>query len=190
MHPEDAAKFDFATGDLVRVNTEIGYFIDKVWVTEGMKPGVIACSHHLGRWRRPQDAPGNRWATQIVQMTDDSNGGYRMRTVHDIHPYKSDDPDTSRIFWSDGGVHQNITFPVHPDPVSGMHCWHQKVRIEWIHDGDRYGDVFVDTNKSMEVYRKWLALARPAPGPNGLRRPLWMKRALRPVDEAFYINEE
>jgi hypothetical protein len=26
------------------------------------------------------------------------------------------------VWWSDAGVHQNITFPVHPDPVSGMHC--------------------------------------------------------------------
>ena len=33
---------------------------------------------------------------------------------------------------------------------------------------DRYGDVVVDTDKSFEVYREWLALARPAPGP---RRP-------------------
>jgi len=187
MHPSDAARFGITTGDLIRVNTEIGYFIDKVWATEGMKPGVIACSHHLGRWRRPQDVAGNRWATNVVSMEDDKKGGYRMRTLQDIQPYKSTDADSARIFWSDGGVHQNITFPVHPDPISGMHCWHQKVRIENIQPGDRYGDVFVDTNKSMEVYRKWLAMARPAPGPDGLRRPLWMKRALRPVDETFYL---
>jgi hypothetical protein len=84
-------------------------------------------------------------------------------------------------------VHQNITFPVHPDPISGMHCWHQKVRVEKAHPDDQYGDIFVDTQKSMEVYRQWLAMTRPAPGPNNLRRPLWMKRALRPVDEAFYF---
>jgi anaerobic selenocysteine-containing dehydrogenase len=63
MHTSDAEKLGFKTGDMVRINTEIGYFVDKVWVTEGMKPGVIACSHHLGRWRRPQDQVGNRWAT-------------------------------------------------------------------------------------------------------------------------------
>ena len=49
-----------------------------------------------------------------------------------------DDPDTSRIFWTDGGVHQNITFPVHPDPISGMHCWHQKVTVE---KGTRGGQI-------------------------------------------------
>ena len=61
MHPADAENLGVETDDLIRVNTDIGYFVDKVWVTEGMKPGVVACSHHLGRWRRPQDVPGNRW---------------------------------------------------------------------------------------------------------------------------------
>jgi hypothetical protein len=176
------------TGDLLRINTEIGYFVDKVWVTEGMKPGVVACSHHLGRWRRPADPAGNRWATATVQIDNDGNGGYKMKQLKGIHPFKSDDKDSARIYWSDGGVHQNITFPVHPDPISGMHCWHQKVRIENIKPGDEYGDIFVDTNKSMEVYRRWLAMARPAPGPDGLRRPLWMKRVLRPTEDMFYIK--
>ena len=39
------------TGDLVRVTTEIGYFVARVWVTEGIRPGVVALSHHMGRWR-------------------------------------------------------------------------------------------------------------------------------------------
>ncbi|TNE50621.1 MAG: formate dehydrogenase [Bacteroidetes bacterium] len=187
MHPTDAKRLGVDTGDLVRVYTDIGYFVDKVWATEGMKPGVLACSHHLGRWRRPQDAPGNRWAVATVNIEKDGKGGYTMKTMRGIEPFKSDDKDSSRIFWSDGGVHQNITFPVHPDPISGMHCWHQKVRLEKAHANDHYGDIYVDTNKSMEVYRKWLDMARPAPGPDNLRRPLWMKRALRPVDEAFYF---
>ena len=51
MHPEDAQRIGVATGELVRVTTEIGHFVDKVYVTEGIKPGLIAMSHHLGRWR-------------------------------------------------------------------------------------------------------------------------------------------
>lgn len=188
MHTSDAARLGLQTGDLVRVNTDIGYFVDKVWVTEGMKPGVVACSHHLGRWRRAQDAPGNRWANNLVSIEQPESGKWRMRVLDGIRPFKSGDADSARIFWSDGGVHQNITFPVHPDPISGMHCWHQKVRIEKAHSEDRYGDVFVDTEKSFEIYREWLKLARPAPGPGGLRRPLWMGRPLRPVEEAFYIK--
>ncbi|HMQ62180.1 MAG TPA: molybdopterin-dependent oxidoreductase [Flavilitoribacter sp.] len=186
MHPEDANRFGFKTGDLVRMNTDIGYFIDKVWVTEGMKPGVVACSHHLGRWRRQQDA-GNRWATNTVNVQNDGKGGWKMSTVTGIRPFASDDPDSKRIFWSDGGVHQNITHAVHPDPISGMHCWHQRVRIERPQPGDEYGDIFVDTNKSFEIYREWLKMTRPAPGPDGLRRPLWFARALRPDKSTFYL---
>jgi hypothetical protein len=111
-----------------------------------------------------------------------------MKQLAGIQPFASHDKDSARIFWSDGGVHQNITFPVHPDPISGMHCWHQKVRIERAQTGDEYGDIFVDTKKSMEVYREWLKMARPAPGIGGLRRPFWMKRALRPTDETYYME--
>jgi anaerobic selenocysteine-containing dehydrogenase len=189
MHVSDAEAMGLQTGDLIRVNTEIGYFIDKVWATEGMKPGVVACSHHLGRWRRPQDTRANRWATNTVAIDYDGKGGWKMSTIEGIRPSESSDADTRRIFWSDGGVHQNITFPVHPDPISGMHCWHQKVRIEPAKPEDKYGDIFVDTNKSMEVYREWLKMARPAPGPNNLRRPLWMNRALRPDESTFYFND-
>jgi len=190
IHPSDARKLGVKTGDLLRINTDIGYFVDKVWVTEGMKPGIVACSHHLGRWRRPQDATGNRWGVNTVAIENDGNGGWSMKTIDDIQPFESDDPDSQRIFWSDGGVHQNITFPVHPDPISGMHCWHQKVRLEKPGPNDKYGDVYVDTKKSFEEYKKWLKMTRPAPGPNGLRRPLWFKRPLRPAEETFYVKEE
>jgi hypothetical protein len=64
------------------------------------------------------------------------------------------------------------------------------VRIEQPGPEDRYGDVFVDTNKSHEVFKRWLAATRPAPGPDGLRRPLWMARAYRPATAAFYMPHE
>ena len=82
-------------------------------------------------------------------------------------------------------MHQNLTFPVQPDPVSGCHCWHQKVRITRARPEDRYGDVSVDTNKSHEVYRRWLALARPPRGE--WRRPYWMLRPFRPAESAFRL---
>ncbi|HEX8250836.1 MAG TPA: molybdopterin-dependent oxidoreductase [Pyrinomonadaceae bacterium] len=188
MHTSDGERWGIKTGDLVRVSTDIGYFVNRAWVTEGMKPGIVACSHHIGRWRRAQDATNNRWATNQVTIDEVEKGKWKMTVVEGIGAYKSSDPDTSRIFWTDGGVHQNITFPVHPDPVSGMHCWHQRVRVEKAHDGDKYGDVFVDTEKSFAIYKEWLAMTRPAPGPNGLRRPLWLARPLRPADEMFYVT--
>ncbi|MDH5379603.1 MAG: molybdopterin-dependent oxidoreductase, partial [Cyclobacteriaceae bacterium] len=187
MHHSDGIKLGIKTGDLVRVNTEIGHFVDKVWLTESMKPGVVACSHHIGRWRRPQDGEGNRWAVNTVAI-EKENSSWKMKTIAGIKPYESSDSDSSRIFWTDGGVHQNITHAVHPDPISGMHCWHQKVRIEKAHADDKYGDVMVDTDRSFQVYKKWLAMTRPAPGPDGLRRPLWFARALRPDDSTYYIK--
>jgi hypothetical protein len=38
------------------------------------------------------------------------------------------------------------------------------------------------------MYREWLALARPAPGPDGLRRPLWLPRALKPDASAYRLE--
>jgi len=113
-----------------------------------------------------------------------------MRVIDGVRPFPSADRHSSRIFWTDGGVHQNITFPVHPDPVSGMHCRHQQVRLEAAHPEDRYGDVGVDTRRSFEIYREWLKMTRPAPGPDGLRRPLWLNRPLRPEEGRFYLEEK
>jgi anaerobic selenocysteine-containing dehydrogenase len=188
MHTSDGERWGIKTGDLVRITTDIGHFVNRAWVTEGMRPGVVACSHHIGRWRREQDAKNNRWSTNQVTINEVEDGKWMMRVIEGIGAYKSNDPDTSRIFWTDGGVHQNITFPVHPDPVSGMHCWHQRVRVEKAYADDKYGDVFVDTEKSFAIYKDWLAMTRPAPGPNGLRRPLWLGRPLRPVEEMFYVS--
>ncbi|HMP79756.1 MAG TPA: molybdopterin dinucleotide binding domain-containing protein, partial [Pirellulaceae bacterium] len=187
MHTSDAQQLGIAPDSLVRVTTEIGYFVDRVWVTEAIKPGLIACSHHLGRWRRSQDPAANRWATNLVDI-EVRDGIWKLRHKQGTQPFSSDDPDTARIFWQDGGVHQNLTFPVQPDPISGMHCWHQKVRVEPARAGDQYGDVEVDSKKSMEVYHRWLNLARPAPGPGNLRRPLWLNRPLRPADSAFILD--
>ncbi len=189
IHTSDAERLAVRTGDLVRVITAIGFFVDRVWVTEAIKPGIVACSHHMGRWRRASDPPANRWASNLVEINRLDENIWQMRRTGSVAGYQSGDSDSSRIFWSDGGVPQNLTFPVQPDPVSGMHCWHQKVVVEAARGGDRHGDVQVDTAKSAEVYRQWLALTRPGPGPDNLRRPLWMNRPLRPVDAAFYAAE-
>src|ERR1044072_5137474 len=190
MNPKDAAKMGLANGDLARVSTEIGHFVIRVWVTEGIRPGVVGCSHHLGRWRLKQSEGTDRWASALVDLEEMGEGRWRLRRIEGVKPFESEDPDSERIFWQEGGVHQNLTFPVHPDPVSGMHCWHQKVRVEKAAPDDRYGDVIVDTNRSHEIYRKWLEMARPAPGPDGLRRPLWFSRPVRPDNEAYKIIDE
>jgi anaerobic selenocysteine-containing dehydrogenase len=189
LNSVDAQNLDVKTGDLLKVHTEIGYFVDKVWVTEGIKPGVIACSHHLGRWRLQEDTGGERWSTALVDLRQKEPGKWMMRQIHGVKPFKSDDPDSQRIWWEDGGVHQNLTFPVQPDYISGQHCWHQKVRVTKPGADDKYGDVFVDTNKAHEVYKRWIGMTRPGPGPGNLRRPLWLPRSYKPAPEAYYFTD-
>jgi anaerobic selenocysteine-containing dehydrogenase len=187
IHPCDAARIgDVATGDLLRVTTEIGYFVVKAWVTEGIKPGVVACSHHMGRWKLGEAGQRQFFATVALGRSDER---WTLTRKSGTKPYASSDPDTQRIWWTDVGVHQNLTFPVHPDPISGMHCWHQAVTVERAKRGDAYGTIWVDTQKSREVYGRWLSMTRGARtnSPDGTRRPAWLLRPLRPAPEAFKL---
>jgi anaerobic selenocysteine-containing dehydrogenase len=189
INPVDAKRMGLSTGDMVRVTTEIGYFVPRVWVTDGIRPGVSALSHHMGRWRTTDDA-GSRWVTGKVNVGKLEDGRWRLRYVEGIKPFVSDDADSARINWEDPGVHQNLAFAVHPDTWSGMHCWHQKVRIERAHDEDKYGDVVVDTERSREVYHEWMAKTRPGPNAEGLRRPLFMMRNVMPQVRAYYTDNQ
>jgi anaerobic selenocysteine-containing dehydrogenase len=186
IHSGDAARLGIKGGDLVRVETEIGYFVVKSWVTEGIRPGVVACSHHMGRWKLTDR--GQRQMMATVDLDRDERG-WSMRLKNRVEPYESNDPDTRRIWWTDVGVHQNLTFPVHPDPISGQHCWHQAVRVAKAGPDDSYGDISVQTFKANEVYRRWLEMTRRADlySPDRTRRPYWLMRPLKPAKEAFKL---
>jgi anaerobic selenocysteine-containing dehydrogenase len=185
VNPIDADALGFDTGDLVRISTDSGHFVMRAWRTEGIRPGVVAASHHLGRWRLDDERGNERWSSALVNVEQIGDGKWRLRQLKGIEPFPSDDPDSERIWWSDPGVNQNLAFPVHPDPVSGMHAWHQRVRLTTAEAGDRYGDVVVDTNKSFQVYRDWLSKTKPGPGPDGTRRPLWLDRPVKPTPDAY-----
>ncbi|MCP5028641.1 MAG: molybdopterin-dependent oxidoreductase [Actinomycetia bacterium] len=178
LHPEDAEKLGIEENGLVRISTRIGHFVIQSWRTEGIRPGIVAASHHMGRWRLDEDK-ARSWGAGKASI-DTEGTIWKLTRNHGIDAYESDDPDTNRIWWSDTGVHQNLTFSVQPDPISGMQCWHQRVRVTPAEGGDEYGDVVVDTAKSREAYLDWLDKTRPAPGPGGLRRPLWYARPLKP----------
>jgi anaerobic selenocysteine-containing dehydrogenase len=185
--PRDADRIGVGTGDLVRVETEIGWFVIKAMVNEGIRPGVVAASHHMGRWRLQEDKGMERWSSALVEMSEDGDTvDFRQR--HGVQPWPSSDPSSERVWWSDAGVHQNITFPVHPDPISGMHCWHQKVRLTPAPAGDRYADIHVDFERARLVYHKWRSLARPASG--DLRRPIWLFRPVKPVLDAYRLPDD
>ncbi|MBE7188626.1 molybdopterin-dependent oxidoreductase [Jatrophihabitans endophyticus] len=192
IHPSDAGRLGVErTGDLVRVTTDIGYFVAKAWITEGIRPGVVACSHHMGRWRPQQQEGGVSGMMATVDLAHDGSQ-WSMHKLRSVHPHESSDPDTQRIWWSDTGVHQNLTFPVHPDPISGMHCWHQAVRVTRADASDKAGDISVDTARAREVYQDWLARTRAAAdvSPNGERRPRWLMRPLKPGGDTFAIPSQ
>ncbi len=186
LHTRDAKPLGVTTGDLVRVETEIGHFVVKAWVTEGIKPGVVACSHHMGRWKLHDDGQRQMMATADL---DHDGAQWSLIRKKGAGPYESSDPDTQRIWWTDVGVHQNLTFPVHPDPLSGMHCWHQAVRVAKARPEDRYGEIFVDVEKSHRVFQDWMDKTRSAVkhSPDGTRRPHWLVRPVKPTREAYKL---
>ncbi|MDA8270805.1 MAG: formate dehydrogenase, partial [Actinomycetota bacterium] len=186
INPVDARRLGISETGLVRVNSEIGYFVAKPWITEGIRPGVVACSHHMGRWKFGDEL--NSLTMRTVSL-DSKGEDRRLVPKADPKPFESTDKDTSRFWWKDVGVHQNLVFPVHPDPVSGMHCWHQAVTVEPAKPGDSYGEVYVDRSKSREVFKRWLEMTRDAysVSPDGTRRPRWLMRPLKPTKAASLL---
>ena len=185
LHPEDASRHGVRSGQLVRINTSIGYFVVRAWLTEAIRPGVCGLSHHMGRWRL-HEGEGSHWVTGQVDLTHPNGSDtWLLRYKSHVQPFKSADPDSERIFWTDPGVHQNLAFAVQPDPLSGMNCWLQQVKLSPVEPGDRYGDVYVDRRRSREQYRTWLAMTRPTKGPNGERRPEFLMRPVKPKRKAF-----
>jgi anaerobic selenocysteine-containing dehydrogenase len=189
LNATDAGRLGLATDQLVRVSTTIGHFVARAWVSEAIRPGVCALSHHMGRWRL-HEGEGSRWVSGRVQITHpDGPDNWLLRYTAPVGPFESEDPDSSRINWDDPGVHQNLAFAVQPDPWSGMNCWLQKVRLEPALPSDRYGDVFVDRTRARAAYQEWLAMTRPTLGPDGQRRPEFLMRPLKPRRRAYRVAE-
>jgi anaerobic selenocysteine-containing dehydrogenase len=90
----DARQHGIRTGDLVKLRTQIGSFVTRAWVTEGIRPGVLGMSHHLGRWRLKEEIGGSRNATALVSITREkgpstglgTGGRYKMRQEHARSP--------------------------------------------------------------------------------------------------------
>jgi anaerobic selenocysteine-containing dehydrogenase len=195
IHTKDAARLGLETGDLCRIETDIGYYVNEVWVTESIKPGIVAQSHHMGQWKIARDDEGeveeggDGYGKVTVDLNNEKSQ-WGMRQVEGIEPFESTDPDSERIWWNDGGVAQNLTHAPHPDPISGVHAWHQSVTVRPAESDDYYGDIYVDTDAAFDIYREWLDKTDPSPGPNDLRRPKWLKRPIAPPtsgeDDAWY----
>ena len=84
VNPVDAKKLGVRTGDLMKVHTEIGYFVLHAWVTEGLTPGVVACSHHLGRWRINKEDQVERMSSAWVDLKEVGKGQWKMRQLESV----------------------------------------------------------------------------------------------------------
>src|SRR5262249_32456883 len=193
INPLDAGRWGgIRTGELVGGGAEIGHLVLKAWVTEGSRPGGGGRSPHMGRWKPfGESGTGQRQLMATVDL-DQAGTRWKMKRRQGSTPYESSDPDTSRIWWKDVGVHQNLTFGVHPDPISGMHCWHQAVRVRRTEPGEAAGDIGVHIEKSRAIYRRWLEMTRSAFrfSPDDTRRPYWLLRPLKPSHDAYKLPEE
>jgi hypothetical protein len=172
LHTSHAAKLGVRTGDLVRVETEIGYFVVRAWVTEGIKPGIVACSHHMGRWKVHETGQKQMMATVKLDHAGDRWGLKREAGVGLTNR-------ATKTLCASGGTMSacirtsrsrciRIRFP---ECIAGTRpCACAKLT------NGQVRDIHVDTAKSHEVYKKWLAQTRPRANilTNGERRPYWM----------------
>jgi anaerobic selenocysteine-containing dehydrogenase len=97
MNPKTAASLGLKNGDQIKVSSEIGAIETPVKVTEGIIPGVIAISFHLGR------SDSGRYAS-----------GKKTPLAHD------NDPDLKNKWWDTYGVNPNWIIPNKADPVNGQ----------------------------------------------------------------------
>ncbi len=95
-----ANQLGIKTGDKIKVKSSIGEIVTKANVTEGVVPGAIAISHHLGHWEYGRYASGKK-----APLAGDN------------------DPDLKLKTWDTYGVHPNWIIPNKPDPISGQQAW-------------------------------------------------------------------
>jgi hypothetical protein len=195
---------------------ESGYFVGMAVPTEGVLPGTLACSHHGGRWRvvnsveikngseigdfQPEGFTGTLGVMGIgapiaeVEMVEEDGKVGKLRWTAGIEQNRKPwqfaeyNKDIDNIWW-DGlsGAWQNAVAAPHPDPISGMHCWHQKVLLEPVSKGEKIGDVYVNYDNNFKVYQAWRdELARPLNSSDTLRRPMHIKRPWVPISKKGY----
>ncbi|MBN2249949.1 MAG: twin-arginine translocation pathway signal protein, partial [Campylobacterales bacterium] len=177
--------------------------------TEATMPGVLANSHHAGRWKLKNavEIPGFEHKLGIMglgaplyEMTMDGKVGtlkptqgldQGMQERRDSWQFKEYNKDLDNIWW-DGlsGSWQNAVAASHPDPVAGNHAWHQKVSIEPAGKEDQIGDIWVNYENNMKVYQAWRdKLTRPLAKGDTLRRPKHIKRPVVPLSHKAYSVE-
>lgn len=100
INTETAKGLGIKTGDKIKVKSSIGEITTTANVTEGVVPGVVAISHHLGHWEYGRYASG-----KTAPLAE------------------GEDPDLKLKPWNTYGVHPNWIIPNSSDPINGQHRW-------------------------------------------------------------------
>ena len=137
----------------------------------------------------------NSFGVPTAELQMDGKEG-KLKYVAGIKPFHAQrfaayNRDSGNIWW-DGlsGSWQNSVAAPHPDPISGMHCWHQKVILEPAQPGDKIGDIFANYDNNFKVYQGWRdQLTRGLDDNSTQRRPRHIKRPWVPLsDKAYAVN--
>ncbi|WP_373069512.1 molybdopterin-dependent oxidoreductase [Sulfurimonas sp.] len=134
----------------------------------------------------------NSFGVPTAELSMDGKEG-KLKYTKGITPFHSErfaeyNRDSGNIWW-DGlsGSWQNAVAAAHPDPISGMHCWHQKVILEPSQAGDKIGDIYVNYENNFKIYKGWRDdLTRPLNEKDTLRRPQHIKRPWVPLSDKAY----
>jgi anaerobic selenocysteine-containing dehydrogenase len=94
-----AAEFHIKNGDLVKVTSQLGSFVARAHLTQGINPWVIAIAAGLGHWKYGHVARAKK--------------------------FKSRDPDTQLLWWGKDWfrVNPNAAIPERSDPIGGGQAW-------------------------------------------------------------------
>ena len=104
INTKTAKQLGIKNGDKIKVKSEAGEITTTANVTEGVVPGVIAISHHVGHWEYGRYASGKKAPLAA-----------------------GDDPDFKLKWWTKKGVHPNWIIPNRPDPINGQQRWMDNV---------------------------------------------------------------
>ncbi len=136
-------KLGVKTGDLVRVESKVGYLVTKAYVFEGIHPKVVAIPTAFGHWAYGRLAQ--------LKVKSEKGGTWGAQTDADVD---------NNVWWDDKGVHPNAIIPVVADPIGGSQGWYDTVvKVTKAGPEDKYGDVKASWEKHMEAYKETMRYA-------------------------------
>jgi anaerobic selenocysteine-containing dehydrogenase len=97
INPVTAKSLGIKSGDKIKITSKINEITTTANVTEGIVPGVVSISHHLGHWEYGRYASGKK-----APLAGDN------------------DPDLKLKHWDTYGMHPNWVMANKPDPISGQ----------------------------------------------------------------------